>query len=111
VDECVFLYTTWPDAEMAQAFAAEAIAERLAACANILAPMTSIYRWEGSIQQSVETPMILKTIASMAQPLRDFLGERHPYANPCLVALKLEADLSAPDFLDWIRSEVSPATT
>jgi len=58
--ETVILYTTWPDAEKAEAVAAEAVAERLAACANIFAPIGSIYRWEGAIERATEIPMTLR---------------------------------------------------
>ena len=71
--ETVILYTTWPDAEKAEAVGAEAVAERLAACANIFAPISSIYRWEGAVGRSKEVPMTLKTSARTAPALRDFL--------------------------------------
>ena len=45
MSEAVLVYTTWPDAESAEKAGAEAVAERLAACANVLAPMRSIYRF------------------------------------------------------------------
>ena len=46
MDELLILYTTWPDAETAEACGRAAVEEKLAACANVLAPMRSIYRWE-----------------------------------------------------------------
>ncbi len=103
--ETVILYTTWPDAEKAEAVAAEAVAERLAACANLLGPMTSIYRWEGAIERTRETPMILKTTAEQAAALRDFLRERHPYEVPCILAIRTDGALSDLDYLGWVASE------
>jgi periplasmic divalent cation tolerance protein len=107
VDESVILYTTWPDAETAEAFAAEAVADRLAACANILSPMISVYRWEGAIERATETPMLLKTTAEAAPRLRERILARHPYEVACALALRVDDALSAPLFVDWIRSEVS----
>ena len=104
----MILYTTWPSLETAETFAAEAVAERLTACANILSPAAAIYRWEGAVQQNVEVPMILKTTADAAGALRDLIVSRHPYATPCVMAIRVEASWSAPGFLSWIGSEVSP---
>lgn len=103
------LYTTWPDAETAEAAAAEAVAERLAACANLLAPMRSIYRWEGAIDRAAEIPVLFKTTSGRAGALRDFLLARHPYDTPCVVALSVSAEGSSADFLRWVAAETGPA--
>lgn len=111
VDESVILYTTWPDEQTAQALAAVAVADRLAACANILAPMRSFYRWEGGVEQAVEIPMLLKTTAAASPALRDLILSRHPYEIPCVLALAIDPAASAPAFLNWLRSEVAGPTT
>lgn len=108
MEEIVLVYTTWPDAETAQAAAEEAIEARLAACANILAPMRSIYRWAGEIQRQAETPMILKTRMSCAPALRNLLLSRHPYDVPCVAALAVRQNASNTDFLAWIEEETRP---
>jgi periplasmic divalent cation tolerance protein len=105
--DVVLLYTTWPDAETAEAFAAEAVAERLAACANVLAPMRSIYRWKGAIDRSDETPMILKTSKAAAGALKDLLLARHPYETPCALALPVASEGSNRDFIEWIVAETA----
>jgi periplasmic divalent cation tolerance protein len=107
MDDVVILYTTWPDAETAQACAVAAVEARLAACANVLAPMTSIYRWDGALEQTAETPMLLKTTAAAAERLRDLILARHPYETPCVVALRTEAAASSPDFLLWVGKEIA----
>lgn len=107
MDEAVILYTTWPDAETAQAFGAAAVEARLAACANVLAPMTSIYRWQGALEQTAETPMLLKTTAAAADRLRDMIVARHPYETPCVVALAVGKTGSNPAFLQWIGEQIA----
>ncbi len=77
----------------------------LAACANILPGMTSVYRWEGAVQEESETVLILKTRADAFEALSSALRERHPYECPCLVALPIER--GSPDYLDWIRRSVT----
>ena len=107
--EIVLVYTTWPDAQTAETAGAEAVAERLAACANVLAPMHSIYRWKGAVDRAQETPMLLKTTRALAGPLRDFLIGHHPYDLPAVVALDVVADASHGPFLDWVAEQTGPA--
>ena len=103
--QIVLLYTTWPDAETAEAAAAEAVAERLCACANIQQPMESIYHWQGAIERAGEIPVLFKTSVETAPALRDWLVARHPYKTPCVVALPVESALSNDGFLIWVAQE------
>jgi periplasmic divalent cation tolerance protein len=107
MNDAVILYTTWPDAETAQAFARSAVEAKLAACANVLAPMTSIYRWQGAVEQASETPMLLKTTAAAADRLRDLILARHPYETPCVVALAVREGGSNPALLQWIGEQIA----
>ncbi len=107
MSDVVILYTTWPDAETAQAAGAAAVEAKLAACANLLAPMTSIYRWRGALQQTAETPMLLKTTAAGAPALRDFILARHPYDTSCVLALRVDLALSGAGFIQWIGEEIA----
>lgn len=106
MDDLIILYTTWPDAEMAQALGRTAVERKLAACANVLAPMRSIYRWEGEVQTEAETPMLLKTTAGAAERLRALILEHHPYDTPCIIALKTDSPLCNPAYLFWAHGEV-----
>lgn len=101
------LYTTWPDAETAEQAGVEAVAERLAACANIFAPIRSVYRWKGAVERAGEVPMTLKTTAEAADALAAFLAERHPYETPCIIALPVDLAGSYGDFLAWIEEQVT----
>jgi periplasmic divalent cation tolerance protein len=107
VDKIALLYTTWPDAETAEAVAAEAVAERLAVCVNILGSGRSIYRWQGAVERAVETVAIFKTTAGSAGRLTAFIVDRHPYDTPAVVALPVAADLSHSPYLDWVCDEAS----
>lgn len=105
MEETLLVYTTWPDADTAGAAAQAAVEAGAAACANILAPMTSVYRWEGRIEQAVEIPVLFKTTAGAAERLRDLILARHPYETPAIVALDTKKAGSNPAFLQWIASE------
>ena len=104
--EVVFLYTTWPDAETAEAVARTAVEQRLAACANRFAPMRSIYRWEGKVEETDEIPMTFKTTAAAVPALKALILQRHPYDLPAILALPVDAALSHDAFLAWIAGEV-----
>jgi periplasmic divalent cation tolerance protein len=109
MDEIVLLYTTWPDAETAEAAAEAAVNMGLAACANILAPIRSLYLWEGALERQGEHAMLLKTTAAAAPALRDLILARHPYETPAILALPVRAEGSNPAFLAWIRAQTAAA--
>jgi periplasmic divalent cation tolerance protein len=106
MDEVVLLYTTWPDAETAEAAAVEAVEARLAACANILAPMRSVYRWQGAVERAQEIPALFKTTVAAAPELTRRIVARHPYDTPAVVAMRVADAGSHAPFLQWIRAEV-----
>lgn len=97
------VYMTVPDKSEAERLCKAALNERLAACANILAPMNSMYWWEGALQNSTEIPCLLKTTAERYPELEAKLRELHSYETPCIIAIPITEGL--PTFLDWIEQE------
>ena len=61
MDELLLILTTMPDDDRAAELARTLVEERLAACVNVLAPMTSTYRWQGRIEVSAERQLVMKT--------------------------------------------------
>src|SRR5215475_10732254 len=106
MDELVILYTTWPDAETAEACGRAAVEGKLAACANLLAPMRSIYRWEGEIQVEAETPMLLKTTAGAASRLSELILKYSPYDVPCILAMPTDPRHCNPKYVAWASGEI-----
>lgn len=107
MDDLVILYTTWPDAETAQACGRAAVEAKLAACANVLAPMQSIYRWDNGIQSDTEIPMLLKTTRKAAENLKSLVLARHPYDTPCVLALDTWPGGCNPGYISWANGEIS----
>jgi periplasmic divalent cation tolerance protein len=102
-----WIYTTWPD-EVSAMNAADALVERrLCACANLLPGMKSVYRWQGEVHHDNECVLILKTSDAAATPLRDAISTLHPHDEPCILALPIISDHSAPGFLDWVQSQTT----
>ena len=108
MSDALLVYTTWPDAESARAFAREAVEASLAACVHVLPAITSVYRWRGAVEEAGETPMLLKTSRSAVEALRARLQERHPYDLPAFTAIAADAASSQP-FLAWISAETAAA--
>ena len=89
--------------EEARSIARALVEARLAACANIVDPMTSVYRWDGAVREGTETVLIAKTTAGLVDALTDKVRELHSYDCPCVVAVAVEG--GNPAFLDWIGRE------
>jgi len=79
---------TAPDAEHARRVARALVEERLVACANLVPGVTSVYRWEGAVQEDAEVLLVLKTRAGRLEALEARLGELHPYDVPEFVAIE-----------------------
>ncbi len=93
---------TAPDAEVGARIARQLVEEGLAACANLVPGVRSIYRWQGAVQEDAEVLLIVKTRAALVGALAERVRALHPYELPEVVALPV-AGGSAP-YLDWVRS-------
>lgn len=84
--------------------AAKVLAEKLAACATLLPGATSLYYWEGKLEQEYEVQMILKTTVSHQQALIDCLKSHHPYQTPELLVLPVTHGDT--DYLSWLNASL-----
>ena len=100
------VYVTAPTLAEAESLARLAVEGRLAACANILPGMRSLYWWQGRLESADETVLLLKTTAELAPALIRALTQAHSYDCPCVVALPIAT--GNPDFLRWIEAETTP---
>jgi periplasmic divalent cation tolerance protein len=99
----LLVLTNLPDRAAAEKLADMLIAERLAACVNILAPCRSVYRWKGAVQHDEEHPMLIKTTQARYAELEQALRAGHPYELPEIIAVPIERGL--PAYLDWVAAE------
>lgn len=81
--------------------------ERLAACVNVLADCTSVYRWEGRNESVTEVPVLIKTLAQHYARLEQLIKSAHPYELPEIIAVPISSGL--PAYLNWIAEETSAA--
>ncbi|MCL1985696.1 MAG: divalent-cation tolerance protein CutA [Betaproteobacteria bacterium] len=97
----IMVYVTAADADEARRIARALVEERLAACANILGRVESVYRWAGEVQSAEETAFLAKTTEDRFEALAARVRELHSYELPCVVAVPLVRGEAG--FLDWIR--------
>lgn len=80
------------------------IDERLAACVNLL-PITSVYRWEGSVHTDPEVTMMIKVSEAGLDALVAKLLTLHPYDLPEILVLPVDVERSLAKYVDWVRAE------
>ena len=100
--KAMLVMTTVDSAELAATMATALVEQRLAACVQEM-PIRSHYRWEGSVQNDVETLLFVKTSPQSAAAAMDAIRKLHPYDVPEIIALPVTDGL--PAYLDWIRTE------
>jgi periplasmic divalent cation tolerance protein len=99
-----FVYMTASSLEEARRIARELVESRLAACVNILPGMSSIYSWEGRLEESAEVVMIAKTSKARVPALTARVKSLHSYECPCIVSLPVLTGYRP--FLEWIDRAV-----
>jgi periplasmic divalent cation tolerance protein len=103
-DAVLVLTTIGADADAA-ALARTVVDERLAACVNVLPPMTSIYRWQGKVEENREQQLLIKTTVARLPSLEARLRTLHPYDVPEFLVLRAAGGSDA--YLDWLRASAS----
>ena len=100
----IVLTTLGADADAA-ALARTLVEEGLAACVNVLPPMTSVYRWRGTVEQDREQQLVIKTAVARLGDLEARLKALHPYELPEFLILPVAGGSSA--YLAWVRESVT----
>ncbi len=106
MNDILLVFTNLPDHDSAQNMAHKLVESRAAACVNILAECSSIYRWQGKIENASEVPLLIKTTRTAYPVLEEMIRSLHPYELPEIIAVSLASGL--PAYLQWVAQEVSP---
>lgn len=101
--EVVLILTTVPDGDLGEMVARKLVEERLAACVNLFAPMTSCYRWHSVLEREVERQLVIKTTRDRVAAVQARLAELHSYELPEFLVLPVLDGSSA--YLEWVRTE------
>ena len=100
--DILLVISTAPDPATAERLARELIGKSLAACANIVPAVRSIYLWKGEVESEQEVLMLLKTTTDRLRELRETLVAAHPYELPEVIALPV-TDGHHP-YLQWVAA-------
>jgi periplasmic divalent cation tolerance protein len=103
MNDFVTVTTTTDSVEEAKRLSAAVVEARLAACAQVSAPVTSTYWWQGRVETATEYRIEFKTRAPLARPLLEFLKDLHSYDTPELLVTPVVTGHQ--DYLDWIDAE------
>ncbi|MEA5578694.1 divalent-cation tolerance protein CutA [Anabaena sp. UHCC 0451] len=99
----IFVYVTCKDRAEALKVGKAVVEARLAACANIIDGMDSIYWWKGELQVEKEAVLIMKSRSDLFAELKEKVKSVHSYEVPCIVALPIEQGNQ--DYLNWLMAE------
>ena len=101
----IAVLTTAPSIDVAERLGTVLVEEGLAACANLVPGVTSLFRWKGELSRESEVVVLLKTTARGLDALQRRLVELHPYEVPEVIALDVVSGHEP--YLDWVRTEVA----
>jgi periplasmic divalent cation tolerance protein len=98
------VYVTFPNADIASQIGSKMVSEQLAACVNVCPGVTSIYRWKGQIESTVEVLAVFKTSRAVYPALEQAIKEHHPYEVPEIVAVEVAQGSS--EYVEWIFDQL-----
>ncbi|MEX0839782.1 MAG: divalent-cation tolerance protein CutA [Parvibaculum sp.] len=104
--EFVFIYTTLPSVEAAEAMGRALVEAKLAACVNIYPGLRSVYEWGEEVVVEDEVAAFIKTRAALAEAVVVAARKLHPYEVPALLTLPILAGNT--DYLSWARARTTP---
>lgn len=101
VEDLIEVRVSVPDQRTGQALATLLVAERLAACVQVLGPMISTYRWQGGVETEQEHLLLAKTTTGRFRAICERVRSEHPYDTPEILAVPVAAASEA--YAAWLR--------
>ena len=99
-EKVLLALSTFPDQETAREISNELVTKKLAACANILPGVESIYRWKEEIESGNETLVLFKLSEDRQSAFQEKLRSLHPYEVPEIIFVPISSGL--PEYLRWV---------
>ncbi|XP_042581204.1 protein CutA homolog isoform X1 [Cyprinus carpio] len=93
-------FVTCPNDTVAKELARGIVEKKLAACVNIIPQITSVYEWQGKIEEDSEVLLMIKTRSSTIPALAEYVRSKHPYEVAEVISLPI--DQGNPPYLKWI---------
>jgi periplasmic divalent cation tolerance protein len=104
-EKVLLALSTFPDQETARDISNELVTKKLAACANILPGVESIYRWKEEIESGNETLVVFKLSENRQSAFQEKLRSLHPYEVPEIIFVPVSTGL--PEYLRWVTESCS----
>ena len=104
MSDYIQISTTTEHKEDAQNIARKVVEKRLAACAQVIGPITSTYWWEGKIEEKTEWLCVMKSRNGMTDELEKTITDIHPYEVPEIIGVPIVA--GSQNYLEWLEREV-----
>ena len=102
---CIQVVTTTDNKEDAEKIATRLVEKKLAACVQIVGPITSFYRWKGNIEKAQEWQCWIKSKEILYKEIEKEIRSVHPYEVPEIVAIPIVA--GSRGYLQWLEGEVT----
>lgn len=106
MSDIVLLYCTAADLAEAEKIAESVVGQRLAACANIIPGMRSLYWLQGKLEKGEEVLLILKTRSDLVELATAAVKQVHSYSVPCVLPLPV-GEGGNPDYVNWLLAETA----
>lgn len=103
MEEIIQIVTTADDRSIIEKIGRDLVERRLIACAQILGPIQSIYRWKGTVEDASEWLLLMKSKASLYPVIEEEIRRQHPYELPEIIAINI--DKGHTGYLNWVASE------
>jgi len=103
--DCLQIVTTTASKDDADRIARALVEQRLAACVQVVGPISSTYHWQGQLEMSQEWLCVIKTRQSHYRAIEDAIRRMHSYEVPEILAFNVAA--GSQNYLDWLRGELA----
>jgi periplasmic divalent cation tolerance protein len=104
--DALVVITTTETQQAAEQLAHLLVESQLAACVQLVAPLTSVYRWEGKVETAREVLLLIKTTRTAYAALETAIKQTHSYQTPEIIALPVTTGAAA--YLAWLQAAVNP---
>ncbi len=103
MEKMIQIITTGDDREIIEKIGKDLVEKKLIACAQILGPIRSIYRWKGVVENTSEWLLLMKSKASLYPAIEKEIRQQHPYELPEIIAINIDTGLV--EYMDWLGDE------
>lgn len=103
MEKMIQIVTTGDSREIIEKIGKDLVEKKLIACAQILGPIKSIYRWKEGVENTSEWILLMKSKASLYPVIEQEIRQQHPYELPEIIATNIDAGLA--EYMDWLGNE------